>query len=52
MDLGRHELVHQRIVQPKKRVPKEQSGPGPKEFLKPIMLLVVTASGQVSSRLG
>lgn len=45
-------LVHQRIHQPKKRVPKEQNGPGPKDFLYPIMQLVVTASGQVSSRLG
>lgn len=40
------------VHQQKKRVPKEQNGPGSKDFLYPIMQLVVTASGQVSSRLG
>lgn len=51
-DLGRQEAHSETIHQSKKRVSKEQSRPGPKEFQFPIMLLVVTASGQAIRRLG
>lgn len=49
---GKTRAHSETIHQSKKRVSKERSGPGPKEFQFPIMLLVVTASGQAIRRLG
>jgi hypothetical protein len=49
---GKTRAHSETIHQSKKRVSKEQSRPGPKEFQFPIMLLVVTASGQAIRRLG